>query len=297
MSNMHRIAWIDREIRNQHYPNCAAIADRFSISVRQAARDVEYLRDSMCAPIQFDRNRQGYCYTEETFSLGHVMMTERQKQGVAHLADRYSQMEGEHATHLARLFQRLIDDSPMDRSDQALPLFPIEPKQLTIFDALQEAISTYEKVELRLHVQQEDQAREIRFSPYIYTFRGENYAVGYCEPSRQIRFFKFSEIQEVVRTEDHFDLTPLLRQADIVPELGYELEEAWIQFDVIEYAWTFRYSSEPMSNGWFRIQYDDPNKLIAALVACPCLCRIQSPSWLRNKYRHELSRKFSNSHL
>jgi predicted DNA-binding transcriptional regulator YafY len=44
VSKAHRIAWIDAQIRAGRRPNTLAIAERFEISTRQAARDVEYLR-------------------------------------------------------------------------------------------------------------------------------------------------------------------------------------------------------------------------------------------------------------
>ncbi|QGQ99327.1 WYL domain-containing protein [Paenibacillus psychroresistens] len=288
MSSMHRIVWIDNEIRQHHYPSCAAIAERFSISVRQAARDVEYLKDSMCAPIEYSHSHKGYLYTEGTFMLGHVVMTEQQRHGLTYLANRYAQMEGEHATHLARLFRRLIDESPTEFADQAIPLFPLEPRQMHIFDTMQEAILSSVKVELHIL----DEKSSVKFSPYkIYTFRGENYVVGYYDSIQKIRFFSFTTISNVYRLEEKYDLTPLLRQAEIMPELTYEPEVAVVHFDVADYAWTFRYNAKQMSCGKFQIEYDDPNKLIAALFVCPCLSSIESPRWLRNKYRHELKRK------
>lgn len=47
MSNLHRILWIDQEIRRGGYPNSRTIAEQFEISPRQAARDIEYLRYSL----------------------------------------------------------------------------------------------------------------------------------------------------------------------------------------------------------------------------------------------------------
>ena len=40
-----------------------------SRSPRRSARDLEFMRDQLHAPIAFDRRRRGYCYTEPTYQL------------------------------------------------------------------------------------------------------------------------------------------------------------------------------------------------------------------------------------
>ena len=47
MAALHRIQWLDSEIRAETYPNARRLAERFEISHRQAQRDFEYLRDSL----------------------------------------------------------------------------------------------------------------------------------------------------------------------------------------------------------------------------------------------------------
>ncbi len=54
MSSLHRIQWIDEQIRRERYPNCSDIAERFEITRRQASRDIEYLRYSLDAPVEYD---------------------------------------------------------------------------------------------------------------------------------------------------------------------------------------------------------------------------------------------------
>jgi len=90
---MHRLNWIDARVRIKAFPNCKDIVEQFCISRRQAARDVEYLRDSMGAPIEYCRIRKGYYFTQDTFVLGHIMVTDAQRQGLAYLAE-YRRVEG-----------------------------------------------------------------------------------------------------------------------------------------------------------------------------------------------------------
>lgn len=107
MSNWHRIAWIDMQIRENRYPNCSRISERFNISVRQASRDVEYLRDSMDAPVKYCPLKRGYQYTDATFQLPAVMITEQQKRAISLLAQQSKAMAGEDRLGMADLFGKL----------------------------------------------------------------------------------------------------------------------------------------------------------------------------------------------
>jgi predicted DNA-binding transcriptional regulator YafY len=294
MSNMHRIAWIDRQIRERQYPSCVLIAEHFCLSPRQAARDIEYLRDSMCAPLEFCRKNRGYFYTEASFVLGQIVITEQQKQGLAYLVEQYEQMKGEHAIHLSRLFRRLIEDSPTDQIELELPLFPINPNELSCFDKLREAIASFRKVDV-FYRDETNENRHLRLSPYkLYSYRNSNYIVGYCEPGGQIRFFGLHNISGVTVTDESFDLTPLLKQAYIIPELVPELEKAFVRFKVESYAETLPFYAKNIGEGLYQIEYYNEEKLLAALFLLPCRCSIESPQWLKGRFLHLLERKLQH---
>ena len=55
-----RIQWFHDELTRKTYPNAARLSERFDISVRQAQRDITYMRTDLGAPLQYDAGRQGY---------------------------------------------------------------------------------------------------------------------------------------------------------------------------------------------------------------------------------------------
>jgi predicted DNA-binding transcriptional regulator YafY len=289
---MHRIVWIDRQIRELRYPNCTDIAEQFCLSPRQAARDIEYLRDSMCAPLDFCRKNRGYYYTEASFVLGQIMITTQQKQGLAYLADQYEQFNNEHAIHLSKLFRRLIDDAPVDKVELTLPLFPIRSDELTYFDKLQEAILSYRKVDL-FYQDELDERTYLRFAPYkLYTYRHSNYVVGYCESTKEVRFVGLHTLVDIAMTEESFDLTPLLKQAFIIPELTPEPEKAIVWLSSDAYAVSLPFGICQISQGTYEIHYYSAEKLLSTLFLLPCRCSVLSPQWLQGKYIHMLERKW-----
>jgi len=58
-----RIQWFHDEVCRSSYPNAPRLAERFHISLRQAQRDIDYLRKQMGAPLYFDQRNRGYVYT------------------------------------------------------------------------------------------------------------------------------------------------------------------------------------------------------------------------------------------
>jgi hypothetical protein len=89
MAFLHRIQWIDAAIREGRFPNADRIAEQFEISRRQALRDLEYMRDSLGAPVQYCPKRKGYYYTDSAFSVPGVLMTGEQQELLAGLAAHY----------------------------------------------------------------------------------------------------------------------------------------------------------------------------------------------------------------
>lgn len=91
ISAYHRIIWFHNRVIDQHYPNARALCEYFEISGRQAQRDIEYLRDSMNAPLVYCAKKRGYVY-EQAYSLPHYFLSEIEKQTLHAMVDDYSQI-------------------------------------------------------------------------------------------------------------------------------------------------------------------------------------------------------------
>ncbi len=68
MSKLERIYYFHKQIKAGLFPNATDLAAKFEVSKITARRDIEYLRDRLLAPLDFNRNQNGYFYKEE-FSL------------------------------------------------------------------------------------------------------------------------------------------------------------------------------------------------------------------------------------
>jgi predicted DNA-binding transcriptional regulator YafY len=108
---LHRLQWIDAEIRSGRFPNARRVAEQFEISPRQAQRDFEYLRDSLGAPLVYCAPRRGYRYDGETYVLPGPYVTPSQRGVLGSLAAYYARSAEQRADpileDMAALFARL----------------------------------------------------------------------------------------------------------------------------------------------------------------------------------------------
>src|SRR3972149_9728434 len=81
--NYERFLWAHGRVKARASPKAGRLADRFEISCRTAQRDIEFMRDRLHAPLEYDRERNGYRYTDRSFELPGMMLTEENVVAVA----------------------------------------------------------------------------------------------------------------------------------------------------------------------------------------------------------------------
>jgi hypothetical protein len=61
---VERMSIIHRLIAAGKYPNATTLAGLLEVSARCVGRDIEFLRDRLMLPLEYDERRYGYYYTE-----------------------------------------------------------------------------------------------------------------------------------------------------------------------------------------------------------------------------------------
>lgn len=75
---LERILWFDMEVRKGLYPNATTLARHFELSVKTGRRNIDFMRDRLAAPLEYDASRKGYYYTDQTFELSHFQATQEE---------------------------------------------------------------------------------------------------------------------------------------------------------------------------------------------------------------------------
>ncbi len=285
MSNLHRIQWIDIQIRAKRFPNCSRIAEEFCISRRQASRDIEYLRDSLCAPVEYSPARYGYYYSDNTFVLPGMMVTESEKQALTYLADQFRESKSSLASSLAHLFARLSGEQSNDTATAYdIPQIHIHEKEITQYNILKKAVYELKKVEM-VYINLGNMKTRRVFCPYrIFMKNNNSYVVGYCEFRNEIRIFRLNRIREIRITEHNFQIVQGFDATQYGEDLRFDYRDPYqavIAFDRKIAPGELDVDPVPAANGACVIRFTSSCQLISSLIRLNVGFKIHHPDWLR----------------
>ena len=87
-----RLLRLEKAIQSIAYPSVERLMKELEVSRRTILRDLEELKIFYNAPIEYDRLRKGYYYTDETFFVKNVLISEGElvaMAGILPLLERY----------------------------------------------------------------------------------------------------------------------------------------------------------------------------------------------------------------
>jgi predicted DNA-binding transcriptional regulator YafY len=294
MSNLHRLQWIDAMIRARRYPNCRRIADKFEISARQAARDIEYLRDSLSAPIEYSAEHNGYYYTSEAFVLPAVMVSEEERRALAVLAEQYARVHSQTGARLAEIFSRLAGPVSAGKERGALLLAEaLRAEEVEAYQVLRQAIDERRVVQV-VYRGQAGERTERAFCPYkLYTKMRVYYVVGYCRLREGLRTLRLDRIEKLAPTSASFEIVPYYREQDYGEEAPFSFANPYVA--TLRLVGPF----DPRTSRWrvleqdgdvYRVEFRHSDELITYLLTLPAEFAILSPRWLRERLLERLNR-------
>lgn len=207
-SQLIRLLFIDRAIREGmqrgRLANCTRLAAEYEVSTKTILRDIDYLRLHWEAPIAYDPQRKGYCYTEESYALPAIHLNEGDLFGLA-IAHKGLEQYRNTPIHgkLAALFRKIEQSLPervsLDAAWLDSRISVVPEQQSTIDPAVWEAVAVglQQGRTLRLCYQKpgaaKAEAREV--DPYhVLRYQGAWYLIGYCHVRKAVRNFALSRI-------------------------------------------------------------------------------------------------------
>lgn len=243
---LERIFEIDRQIRAGEYPNAATIAQVLEVSRRVIYMDREFMVNRLGAPIEFDRLRGGWYYTDETWSLPNIMVTEGELLAFflsVEVARCYlgTTLEGALRSAVDKITQGI--KGPVSVNLETLkahytftaPALATGDEQALM--ALHQAIRDRQRVWMRYYTASRDDRSERTVSPYhLYNIHGDWYLVAFDDLRNDFRNFSVGRIENWKILEGKFERDPEFSIQDYMgrafqTERGGETAEVVIRFD------------------------------------------------------------------
>lgn len=201
---LERIFEIDRRIRAGLYPNADTLAGDLEVSRRVIYNDRAFLLDRLGAPIAYDRERRGWHYTDKTWVLPSVMVTEGELLTAilgVEAARRYlgTSLEPLLRSVTRKILASLNGSVSVDLESLAASCTFSAPAALGVrepilFD-LHRAIRTRRRVRMRYFTASRRAWSERTVDPYhLRNVRGEWYLIAFDQLRRSVRFFHVGRI-------------------------------------------------------------------------------------------------------
>jgi len=194
---------IDEMVRSGSYPNCTTLAEACGVSPRTIARDIEYMRDTRNAPIEFDSARNGYYYTEPLYRLPAIQIRESELFALCIAERALEQYSGTPLYgKLRSIFKKLaallpdgisVDSSWLGADYSFLPdsTTNIDP---AIWNIIALSLRCSRVLKIR-HLKPSGENTERIIHPYhMLSFRGQWYLIAHCTVRNEVLRFAVSRI-------------------------------------------------------------------------------------------------------
>ena len=214
---LERMLRIHQAVSAGQFPNASTLAAEIEVATKTIHRDIEFMRDRLNLPIEFNPARNGYHYTEEVSAFPNIQITEGELFALVVAEKALQQYRGTNfekplLSAIRKMEQSLPDTISLNLADieqtisfrtRAEPIL-----DLKIFDALAKAVSQHKQLELTYRKPGQRQPEQRTIDPYhLANINGEWFLFAYDQARKDIRTFVPARIQSVRPTGKTFERT------------------------------------------------------------------------------------------
>jgi len=212
-SALARLYFIDTEIASGKFPNTGYLAKKWEgISISTISRDIEFMKVSMNAPIEYDALHRGYYYSEPNYRIptGFSGADELLALGMAkNILTMYKDTPIYDAAHhlLDSIIAPLAVESNSNwyESRIVVPQVPSAPIPPDVWNPLTTALRENRVLTFEYQGAYDEDYKTRRVRPYQLLFdTGLWYLYGFAEERKGIRVFSLARIKNIVLEKDRF---------------------------------------------------------------------------------------------
>ena len=212
---LERMLLIHKEVQSGGFPNASHLARHIEVATKTIHRDIEFMRDRLNLPLEFDAKRNGYFYTEEVSAFPTMQITEGELFALVVAEKALQQYRGTSfekplLSAIRKMEQALPDTISLNLADieqtisfrtRAEPIL-----DLKIFDVLAKAVAQRQQINLTYRKPGQPKPEPRLVDPYhLANINGEWFLFAYDHARKDIRTFVPARIQSVHPTGKIFE--------------------------------------------------------------------------------------------
>lgn len=214
-TRMWRIMELDREIKKRVYPNCSSFAKHLAkmsgmenrLDRKTILRDIEFMRDQLDAPIEYDNSLKGYYYTNQSWTFPMLDLSEAELLQLLLAEQMAKSFEG---TPIAKSIDKLFDkihlalpektgiDPLIVRKQFSFYGHQVRKIDMKIWSKVFQALRDNRVAMISYRGIWDDEAQQRSVEPiHLGCVDGEWYLVAYCQERESLRHFAVSRIEKI----------------------------------------------------------------------------------------------------
>lgn len=203
---IERFLYIDRKVRSGVYPSTSELGEALEKSYKTMQRDIEFMRDRLRAPLEYDLSRKGWYYTEPAYTFPFPKLTEtdaRTIQAAAAVVEGLGPLPGlDGFMQLAQGLRASAEDSSMTVSAGFGPQRIPPPR---ILGTIQKAIERRETLRVRYRKHPQTAPENRMMDPLHLRFQtGDWFLAARDHRSGEVRVFAVHRMMSIEKTGTAF---------------------------------------------------------------------------------------------
>lgn len=201
--SFERYIWFHSKLKAGRYPKLADLAEKFEISGRQAAREIDFMKNFFSAPIEYARERNGYHYTEAGFELPNIWLGQEEIVALI-ISKRISTAIPDQRLKkkIDFYFKKIASSTDFDFEDlekrislKNIHYYTVAPE---IFASCAFALAKNRRMRIKYRSAYRDEIHEREISPlHLLLYLGNWHLIAYCHSRGDLRDFVLSRVAEM----------------------------------------------------------------------------------------------------
>jgi proteasome accessory factor B len=211
---MERMWRIHQILSDQSYPNCTGLSRELEVSAKTVMRDLEFMRDRLGLPLEYDAVKHGYFYSAPVRDFPTMKVSQGEVAALLLAQKSLEQFRGTpFEKPLSGAFRKLSQSLAGDMEvawhelEQAMSVrrSGVGLADMHVFDALARAVTEREEVEFAYHKLAGEEPEKRRVRPYhLGCIEDQWYLFAHDVGRGAIRTFALPRIRKVEKTSETF---------------------------------------------------------------------------------------------